>query len=176
MAKKLLLILIILLVISGFAFSQESHEEEANNTISVLFTILGTEASYERSFNRYFSVLADVSYTTLFIVNELTASGKGRWYPFGRTFYMEMGLGFGYANAATGAIAALLFPILLLIPDFDISRTDYIYGFLIQTGMGWKIDIGKPGGFVLPVSLQLDFMPAHGFVWPFIRIGVGYAF
>jgi len=184
MAKKLLLIFIIFLMISGFAFSRERELSNAKNAISLSFSFIGIEASYERIFNSHFSVLADASYMTLVFMEELTASGKARWYPFGRAFYMELGLGYTYgsgivrfySDAAVFMFAIIFLPLLpLLDSEYEFGRRTG--GLLVQGGMGWKIDIGKRDGFVLPISMGINLKIGEepDFV-PYFRLGLGYAF
>ena len=179
MKKRILLALIVLLIISGGLSAQD--QVRAKNSIAVSFGIIGVELGYERIFNRYLSVLADLSYTTLIFMDEFTVSGKGRWYPFGRAFYLEMGLGYSYGKGVTGFVADVLlgtvsFGLYWLVKDFenDVFRTG---GFLIQPGLGWKIDIGKQDRFVLPISLGLDIKTGKvpDFM-PYLRIGLGYSF
>jgi len=179
MGKKFLLMLAIALLVSGSLFAQE--QDRAKNSIALSFGVVGAEASYERIFNRHLSVLADVSYTTLVFMDEFTASGKGRWYPFGRAFYLEVGLGYTYGKGVVGFMADTLLSVLtfgyyLTTKDFenDNFRT---HGFLIQPGLGWKIDIGKQDGFVLPIGLGIDFKIAEvpDFL-PYMRLGLGYSF
>ena len=179
MKKKIVLILVIMLIAASSLFALT--QERAKNSLALSFGVVGAEFSYERIFNRYLSVMADVSYTTLIFMDEFTVAGKGRWYPFGKAYYLEMGLGFTYGKGVVGFMADTLLSVLtfgyyLTQKDFenDNFRTP---GFLIQPGMGWKIDIGKPDGFVLPIGLGIDFKIAEipDFL-PFFRIGLGYSF
>ena len=176
MKKRAFLLLVILLIASGSLFAQN----RAKNSVLVQFGIIGAELSYERILSPHFSLLADVSYTTLGIVDELTASGKGRWYPFGGAFYLEMGVGYAYGRSFSNFIGNMFLGMVTFgwwftqLDEDDFARTG---GFLLQPGMGWKIDIGKPDGFVLPISLGLDIKTgAPPDILPYLRIGVGYSF
>ena len=178
-AKKLFFLFIALLIISGSVVAQ--GQERAKNCVSIEVGVFGAEASYERIFNKYLSVLADVSYTQLFFMDEFTASGKGRVYPFGGTFYLELGLGYTYGKGVVGFVGDMMLTVLtfgywLQVKDFenDNYRTG---GFLVQPGLGWKIDIGKPDGFVIPISMGLDIKPGDkpDFM-PYLRLGLGYSF
>ena len=171
--------LIVLIIVSGSIFAQE--QERAKNSIALSFGVVGAELSYERIFNRRLSVLADVSYTTLLFMDEFTAAAKGRWYPFGRAYYLELGLGYSYGKGVVGFLGDMFLTIFtfgwyLSQKDFenDVFRTG---GFLIQPGMGWKIDIGKTDRFVLPISMGLDIKIAEmpDFL-PYLRFGLGYSF
>ena len=182
MSKKLLLSLIILIIISGFVFSQE--QAKAKNAITFSINIIGAEVNYERMFGRHLSVLADASARTLVFINEFTVSGKGRWYPFGGAFYMEMGLGYIYGNGLLGftrdstvAVLALIFFPMIPLMDIDYEFLKKSGGLLVQPGMGWKIDIGKPNGFILPIGMGINFKIGEDpdFL-PYLRIGLGYAF
>ena len=180
MKKKIFLIIVILLILSAGAFAQE--KERTNSTISLSFGLIGAELSYEYMFNRFLSVMLDASATTMIFVDEFTFSGKGRLYPFGRAFYLELGLGYVYGRGVFNMMGHMLLGVMtlglyyILIDDLeDDHRTG---GFLIQPGLGWKIDIGKPGGFVLPIGMGVDIKVNKQLpdFMPFLRIGLGYSF
>ena len=179
MTKKLFLAFIVFSVISGGAFAQD--QERARNTIAASFSILGAALSYERMFNRHFSVLAEASYNTLVLIEEFTFSGKARWYPFGRAFYLELGLGLSYGRGITAIMTSLILGMFTFGWYFTtLDEEDFLArraGFLVQPGMGWKIDIGRPGGFVLPISMGLNLKLGEvPDILPFLRIGLGYSF
>ena len=178
MAKKLVLMFFVALVAAGGVFAQ--NEERAKNAVAVQFGIIGVGLSYERMFNRHFSVLADATYTNLAIVDEFTISGKGRVYPFGGAFYLEMGAGFAYGRSFSNFIGTMMLGMITFgwyftqIDEDTFARTG---GLLLQPGLGWKIDIGKKDGFVLPISLGLDIKAgSRPDILPYLRIGLGYAF
>jgi len=179
MTKKIFLILIVLFLVSGNIFAQ--NEERAKNSVAVSLGIVGAALSYERIFNSHFSVLADVSYTTLVLIEEFTISGKGRVYPFGGSYYLEMGLGYSYGRGPVDMMTHMILGVLTFGWYFTTLDEDDILarrgGFLLQPGMGWKIDIGKPDGFVLPISMGLNIKTGNvPDVMPYIRIGLGYSF
>ena len=187
MGKKIILLLIVLSVISGSVFAQEQDaeaevkNERAKNSIAGSFGIIGAALSYERIFNRYFSVLADTSYTTLVLIDEFTVAGKGRVYPFGGAFYLEMGLGFSYGRGMTDLMVNMLLGVLTFGYYFTTLEEDDLLkrraGFLVQPGLGWKIDIGKKDGFVLPINLGVNIRVGDvPDALPFLRIGLGYSF
>jgi len=186
LSKKLFLVFIMLALISIATFAYDSapagkYSGSTHHTVSFHLALIGAEASYEYNLNRFFSVLGDVAYTTLIFMDEFTVSGKGRVYPFGRAFYLELGLGYSYGKGVVGFVGDMVLCVVTLgiywlVKDWenDIFRTS---GFLIQPGLGWKIDIGKPGAFVLPISFGVDIMVKDipDFL-PYMRIGVGYSF
>jgi len=178
MKKRVFLILLVLLVISGSVFAQD----RAKNSIAVSAGVIGAELSYERILTPHFSLLADTSYTTLFFMDEFTVSGKGRWYPFGKAFFFDLGLGYSYGKGVVGFMGDMLLTVItfgywLSVKDFenDELRSG---GFLIQPGLGWKLDIGKPDGFVLPISagMNIKFSSDMPDLMPYLRIGLGYSF
>ena len=177
MLKKLLLLFIVLSIISGTVIAQE----RAKNSIAVQVGVIGAELSYERIFNPFFSVLADVSYTTMIFLDEFTASAKGRCYPFGGSFFLELGLGYSYGKGVVGAMTDMMLTVFTLgwyltYKDFD-NDPWRSGGFLIQPGLGWKIDIGKPDGFVIPISLGLNIKKGEvSDFMPYLRVGLGYSF
>jgi len=179
--KKIILLFIIFILISGAVFARE--QERANNSIVVGVGLVGVELSYERMFNRYLSAVASVSYTELIFMNEFTASGKGRFYPFGGIFFMELGVGYTYGKGVVGGIADMMLALLTFgwwltqIEEDDIFRTG---GLLIQPGIGWKIG-GKTPGLVMPISMGINFKRPlkDGDIpdfMPYFRIGIGYSF
>jgi len=179
LSKKTFLAVIVLCVVTGGVFAQNA--ERAKNSIAVSVGFIGASLSYERMFNRYFSVLADTSYTTLILIDEFTLSGKGRVYPFGGAFYLEMGLGFSYGRGVTDFMKNMLLGVFTFGYYFTtLSDDDFLKrraGFLLQPGLGWKIDIGKPDAFVLPISMGLDIRAgAVPDILPYLRIGLGYSF
>ena len=184
MSKKVTLMLLVLIVAAGGLFAQ--NEEKAKNAVAVQFGFIGVEASYERMFNRHFSVLGDMSYTYLILADEFTLSAKGRVYPFGGAFYLELGLGYAYGHSLSDRMGDLVLSVLTFgwwLTQIDKDRLAPNGGFLIQPALGWKIDIGKKDHFVLPISLGLDFklikIDDSGKLpdaLPYLRIGVGYAF
>ena len=180
MKKRMLLLVIILLIVIGGAFAQE--KERTNSTITLGVGILSAAFNYEYNFNRYLSVMADVSCNTLLFAYEYTASGKGRWYPFGRAFYLELGLGYVYGKGIGGMLADMLLGTMTLGLYFlaveDWQKRFESGGLLVQPGLGWKIDIGKRGGFVLPINMGLDIKinKETPDAMPFLRIGLGYSF
>jgi len=187
MIKRTALLLIVLFAAAGGIFAQD--RQRAKNALSVSVGVLGAELGYERMFGERFSVLAGASYTRLFIVEEFTASVKGRAYPFGGVFFLDLGLGYTYGRGLVKAVEGAMEDMLLVLLTFgwwssqigDVEICKRTSGFLIQPGLGWKIDFGKPDGFILPISMGLDIklvnLSRDGLdVMPYLRIGVGYAF
>jgi len=138
--KRLFLSLAILGVCSIGIFAQEN--EMKKNSVGFSFTLFGAELHYERNFNNYLSVLGSVSYTTIFIVDEFTVSAKGRWYPFGKTWYLGLGAGYilgGLSDYNGGLLAGLLtasayFPPLII---FDSERVLPTVNYFCPSACDW---------------------------------------
>ena len=193
MGKKVIVILLLSVIVSGSLFAQEEEVERAKNRISASAGLIVGELSYERVLNPYFSVLGQVSYINLIAADSISVAAKGRWYPFGGAFFIDLGLGYsnGY-NIEMDVVQAAFDMTMLLItvglwaltPEFQSrNKTNeelvlvYESGFLIQPSIGWNIDIGKKDKFMLPISLGLDIRLAkETTVLPFFKLGVGYSF
>jgi hypothetical protein len=178
MAKRMLLAFIVLIVVSGGVFAQD--EQRAANSLAVSLGVFGAELSYERIFSKRLSILGETSYTTMLFMDEFTVAGKGRLYPFAGAFFLELGLGYSYGMGAVNMMEKMLLGVITLglyyifVEEIENPRTG---GFLIQPGLGWKIDIGKPDGFILPISAGLDIKAGSSPDFtPYVRIGLGYSF
>jgi len=189
MKKKIIALLLLSVVFAGSVFAQE--EEMAKNRIALSAGIVIGDLSYERVLSPYLSVLAQVSYNNLLLIaDSFSVAAKGRWYPFGRAFFLDLGLGYsyGYNNLNDAANAFLDVPLIIitlglwaLTPEFQSHNYNgkiiYMGGFFIQPGLGWNIDIGKKDGFRLPIAMGLDIRFAEVFtIIPNLKIGFSYAF
>jgi len=176
--------LIMLIAVTGALFARTNNNkeavvEQAKNTLMLSFGVIGTELSYERALNRYFSLSLNASYSTLLFMEALTASVQGKCYPFGKAFYLSVGLGYIYSYGSTDFMRDMLLD--FLTSGWWQSQNDFnskTQGFLIQPGFGWKIDIGKPNGFVLPINAGINLKVGSELpdIIPYARIGLGYSF
>jgi len=193
MTKKLFLVFIIVFAVANIAAAQE----KAKNALSFSFGFNSFEASYERVLTKHFSVLGDVSYFYSFTMNEYIFLGKGRLYPFGKTFFLDLGLGYSYGNygipiESTKGYFFFFLPLpwnyLIVFSDIlsrglldlfgiNIGTPEKFGGFLFQPCLGWKIDIGKPNRFVIPINMGVDLkFGEKKSATSYLRIGLGYAF
>ena len=82
----------------------------------------------------------------------------GRWYPTARRFFTELSLGLGeFYNVLE-------------------SHVNYGPGLTITPGIGWTIDVGKPGGFFIATGARLPIFCAGSDVSVEPYFGVGWAF
>ena len=174
--KKAFLLGLIFLIAVSVVFSQD----EVKNTFSVQLTVIGAAANFERTLTPHFSVLAEVSYTNLLIANMITGSVKGRWYPFSGVFFLEMGAGYATGDNIGNYIGNMFWGFFTFgwwFSQMEEESFQKTGGLLLQPGLGWKIDIGEPGGFFMPITLGMNikFGSTPDYL-PVIRIGLGYSF
>ena len=180
--KKITLCMVILIFVSGIAFSQQ-YESDQFNTLGLHLNLIGAGAAfnYERSFNPNFSLLGEISLDIIPVA--FTLAAKARYYPFGRAFYLEMGAGYGMTIGYVGLIAgyanliAEMFTFGLADTNWDV----WMHGVVLTPGLGWKIDLGKPGGFTLPIGLGINIFLGPREISPVdftfnTRIGAGFSF
>jgi hypothetical protein len=147
MAKKLVWALLFAALVGGGVFAQEKTANVKRSWLSGEVSLFGAGARYEFMVNDKLSVGVNAYWTSLlFIFNDLGANVVARFYPWGKTFYGGLGLGFG---GHTGTEA--------FIKDGKKGSTTIVSrsGFDVVPELGWKLDVGKPGGFFLNPHVQL---------------------
>jgi len=100
--------------------------------------------------NSNMSIGANLYVSNLFIIwTDWGIIACGRYYPGGDKFFAELGLGYSYHSG---------------IGDFTVTYGGTTYkgndwigttGFGIVPGLGWKIDVGEPGGFFVQPGIKL---------------------
>jgi hypothetical protein len=101
------------------------------NWISGEISLLGLGVRYERMLNSQWSVGANVYWTSfIFIYTEYSADATVRFYPWGKTFFTGIGVGY-HDQLWTGS------------------------GFALTPEVGWKIDVGEKGSFFLQPGIKL---------------------
>jgi hypothetical protein len=149
MLKKGLLVLVLACVLAGGVFAQEKTADVEKFWVSGEVSLVGAGARAEYMLTPKFSVGLNAYWTSLFFIfNVLGINAVGRFYPWGKMFYAGLGLGFAIHTG---------------VEDFrkDGKRIDNSDTLISRTGfdfvpeIGWKIDLGKPGGFFLNPHAQL---------------------
>jgi hypothetical protein len=167
LAKKTLTVFVLLLFVAGAAFADSNDENiSPKNTVTgdvgptaylLIFSGLinssatgafGIAAQYERQITEKASVTGRLEYGIMGIygldlnrvmMSFISLEGHGRFYPWERLFFLDGT--FGYANAST---------------EYNTTngRVNPLTHFLKFGGkLGWRIDFGKPGGFVLEPAI-----------------------
>jgi hypothetical protein len=149
MAKKGLLVLLLAAIAVGGVFAQEKTTDVKKFWVSGEVSLVGAGLRGEFMLTPKFSVGVDAYWTSLFFIfNDIGLNAVGRFYPWSKTFYAGLGLGF----AIHTGIEDLVIDGVTYSNALDwVERT----GFGIVPELGWKIDIGNPGGFFLNPVLQL---------------------
>jgi len=179
--KKTCLSLILVFAIAGGAFAQGEEPSYPQNTVLIDIVPLylgavfgmfgqliedsdiniasfGIAAQYDRQISLYTSLGARVSFFWIglnqsspsdasFGASTLSIEGNIRYFPAGRVFFIGGFLGYGN--------------ILYLGTGYDDESdrqsvnvlTNY---FKFGPRMGWRIDFGKPGGFILDIAMGYD--------------------
>jgi hypothetical protein len=181
--KKVFAVLILATLIAGGVFAQSGG---AKNWVGGQVGLLGAGVRYERFLTPNWSVGGAAYWNSLFFFwNNMGVKAFGRYFPWAGNFFAEMGLGFGYRTGTED----------YEYKSYDgttITAGDTVYaisGFLIEPGVGWKIDVGAPAGFyiepilTLPIvmgSRQFDYSGADGEfkvgIGVIAAFGMGYAF
>jgi len=90
-------------------------------------------------------------------IKTISAEGQARFYPFaGRTFFLGGLLGYGNLSiGASGRIAGRN-PLTGQMEGYSVSETATRNYAKVGAKLGWRIDFGRPGGFVFEPSLGYD--------------------
>jgi len=194
MNRKMIILLFLAIIVCGSIFAEDEMDiERAKNRVALTFGLIGADLSYELVLNPYFSVLGQAAYNFWFVADSLSFTGRGRVYPFGKSFFLDMGLGYsnGYnitkeTGEAVGHLILGLFTFGLWFSSDQYKEWEEksgeikgrVHGFAIQPAIGWNIDTGKPDKMMMPISMGLDIRRAEDgrTITPFFRMGVGYAF
>jgi len=145
--RKLVFVLILAVLVTGSVFAQANVK---TNWISADVGIIGIGLRYEYMLSENLSVGAN------FYVNSLLFTGSGgfivaaRYYPWGKNFYTELGLGLGSVNGY-GEVDIIEKTEGTVDSWIGITTT----GFIISPGLGWKIDVGEPGGFYIQPGFKI---------------------
>ena len=169
--KRLVIILVLAILVGGSVFGQ-------NHWIQGEVSLLGGGVKYEFAPSPMFSVFAFAHFNSLFFIwNDFAAGAGFRFFPMSGTFFMELGLGYSWHTG---------------IGDYEIVEEGYSFvgndwvetkGFGIIPGLGWRIDVGNPGGFYVqpglkvPITLgkQVPIIDWFGFEYEG-EFGVGFGF
>ena len=122
----------------------------------IAYPMPGLSLQYERMINSHISLGAYL-YACYLWSFAFGMDGFFRFYLWEKTFFLGISLGYSYING-----------------DLDIKES----GFAITPEIGWKIDIGKIGGFYIQPGLAFSILPANdniplNFQWYF---GMGNSF
>jgi hypothetical protein len=142
---------------AGGVFAQEKTANVERSWLSLEPSVVGSGWRYEFMINEKLSLGLNCYATfsgLLFNDGDFNdgdmnfgANVVGRFYPWGKTFYAGLGSGWGYHDGRE---------------DFIKDGNTFSNKFVTRTGydivpeLGWKIDVGKPGGFFLNPLVQVQ--------------------
>jgi hypothetical protein len=139
--KKAFAIMMVATVLGTAVWAQE-----AKNTVTGGFMLglyAGGSLDYERVLvenflgKGKFAIGAEAAFGSYAFLTSLAfADVQAKWYPWSGKFYADLGLGFGNVSLLVWSVPVLVIPV----------------------GVGWKIDIGKPDGWILDTGAGLDFL------------------
>ncbi|GHV28399.1 hypothetical protein AGMMS4952_11930 [Spirochaetia bacterium] len=181
--KRKILVMIVLIVLGGtnVLMAQPENPNTLRAGLAGVGVVFGDTlrlsgpglvTAYERAITRAFSLgletfgnfsfEIDTYNDTSWVRGVAGAQTRVKWYPGGGPFFADLGLGYAWEVG-------------------DVNRD----GFLVSPEAGWKIDPGKPGGFVIipavtvPVFIGRDKGSAYGSsidVGLLSTISLGFAF
>lgn len=160
MLKKFTLVFLCFLAANGYVFSQEKNAEIIfpKNTIMldaglitsslITWSIVGNPVfnaaiQYERQFSNILSAALRLEYRLMDFssnigspanLSSFSAEAHGRYYPTGNIFFLNAMLGYAFFN-------------------YKVEPSNLMsHYFKLGGKLGWRIDFGKPGGFVFEPS------------------------
>jgi hypothetical protein len=139
---KMILVLILALIIAEGVFAQDSGGYKNNVTASA--GILGVAASYERTLTPSWSAGGSIFYDWIFALSDFGVTAFGRFYPWQKAFYVQLGMGFGFVSHYEGGY----------FKGYPVKTTTT--GFMISPKIGWKIALGRTGHWTLEPALALN--------------------
>jgi len=133
--KGILLLFVLVVIIAGGVFAQEGGSG-IKNWISGDVSLIGVGTRYERMLDENLSIGGTIFFHSFFLFwNSVGINVTARYYPWAGAgnFYAELDVGFGTVTNTKRAIN----------------------GVMVSPGVGWKIDLGKPGAFYINPMISL---------------------
>jgi hypothetical protein len=182
--KRFVFMTVLAGLIAGGLFAQEGPK----NWVYGQGGLIGGGVGYERLLSSSLSVGGELYYNSFFIIwNSFATEAYARYYPLqAQTLYFKLGLGFGTVTG-TEDYEYSYGGVTVNLPN----RAYATRGFLIDPGVGWKIDVGQPGKFYIEPKASLaivlgkkDYGLTYGGyeaefklgINPVLAFAVGYAF
>jgi len=172
MKKKLLLVMLVLLLtlVSGNLFAQVSAPK---NWVYGQVGLINFGLGYERQLTPRIGLGIDAYWNSFFIIwNTIAGEVYGKFYLY-QGLYAKLGLGGGYMSGTE---------------DYEYTSpysgrkhtwNNVWYsatGFIVEPGLGWKIDVGKRGGFFVEPKIGVPILIGkRNFDWGYGWFDDGYA-
>lgn len=184
--KKIIIVILILLAVSGGAFAQRNmvyggvglgvgvpcifdYEISASYEFAIIPQLsVGVSAALQMYPVAAYAIVFEKLFYGENSIKDIfgpVVEGQLHWYPFAKTFHMDLGLGYSHYLRS-------------------------MHTFLVAPGLGWRLDFGEPGGFMMNLGLRVEvFTPLGNSIMetdegdklkPFniltFRLGFGYRF
>jgi len=152
MAKRVVFCLVLVMLVASGVFAQE----RAPNYIYGQVTLLGAGFGYERLLAPFVGIGGEAYFNSFFIFwNTAVAEAFVKFYPTPKgVFNIKLGFGWGYGTALTGT------------RSWSSLNFSWYNGFVVDPGLGWKIDFEGPGGFFIEpkfsVPLSFGYVGGYG--------------
>jgi hypothetical protein len=159
MAKKGLLVLVLVSALAGGVFAQEAPWGGKKNFVSADLGLIVAGGRYERLLTPKLSVGVDAYWSNSFIIfNEIEAGLFARYYLFGG-FYGELGVGY-HIHSGTEETTYKVANV-----EFTAEGLVTTSGVAISPGIGWKFDPGKAGGFFVEPGISVPITIGEKSYW-----------
>jgi hypothetical protein len=166
--KKRIFLFLALTALTGSGVFAQTH------FVSAEVSILGVGARYENVITPYLTANGYAYYNFLPTQSIFGIGIAGRWYPSGRRFFAELGLGYisytdiyekeSYTYPSSGSNSETV--------------EETFPGFSLAPGFGWTIDVGRVGGFFISPGIKVPVIITSDGVYLSViaSCGLGYAF
>ena len=145
--KKFACLLILAMLAAGAVFAQEESDGVLNNWISGEVNVFGGGFRYEYAFNPSLSLGFNTYASTMVFFYEIGADIAFRFYPGGKVFFLGLGAGYHWHMEFFGGVQAP--------SNAEASLIAVMRGFAVTPDIGFKIDVGKKGGFFLSPGIKV---------------------
>jgi len=148
--KKTVFLLVLAILVTGSVFVH-AQESTLNNWISGEIGLFNIGVRYEYQLDPKFSVGANAFANSLFFTASSGVVAFGRFFPTEKSFFLELGLGYGSARSASTDIKYVVTGTQEEKTWGGVKTT----GFMINPGFGWRVDVGETGGFFIQPGFRV---------------------
>lgn len=156
MAKKALIVSCMMAMCGAALFAQAK-----NNWLSGELSLIGAGLRYERMINPSFSLGANAYASTMILWGEVDAGATMRFYPGGGQFFTGLGVGYHIHWAPASEFKGTVVYKDDTKEKIDFADDDNAGDIVNNTGigitpeLGFKIDVGQPGGFFISPGIKV---------------------
>jgi hypothetical protein len=143
--KRVFVLLVLAVLITGGAFAQTKTAiaPPPSSYLSGKISVTGAGVRYEWMLTDKLSLGVNAYYNSIFIWEDWDIGASVRFYPFGEGFFIGGNVGFHSHSDGFGIIPLIFIPI------------QRVVGVAISPEVGWRTDVGEPGGMFLSYGVKL---------------------